>query len=74
MSMAGLRKTLLSNVAGPALITQVFVPLVERSSRKVIVNTSSVMGSFGKDLGSVVASYGISKAALNMLEIGRAHV
>jgi hypothetical protein len=25
------------------------------------------MGSFGKDLGSVAASYGISKAALNML-------
>ena len=67
MSISSLTKTFHSNVAGPALVSQVFLPLVEKSKRKVIVNTSSVMGSFGKDMGSIVASYSISKAALNML-------
>jgi len=48
-------KTFHSNVAG------VFLPLVELSNRKVIVNTSSGISSFRKD----IASY--SKTALNML-------
>jgi len=73
MSISGLTKTFRSNVAGPALVAQVFLPLVEKSKRKVIVNTSTTVGSFGKDMGTVVASYSISKAALNMLTYKQAH-
>jgi NAD(P)-dependent dehydrogenase (short-subunit alcohol dehydrogenase family) len=67
MSISGLTKTFHTNVVGPALMAQLFCPLVEKSKRKVIVNTSSGIGSFGGDTGSIVASYSISKAALNML-------
>jgi NAD(P)-dependent dehydrogenase (short-subunit alcohol dehydrogenase family) len=67
MSISGLTKTFQTNVVGPALVSQVFLPLVEKSNRKVIVNTSSSVSSFGKDIGPVVASYSITKTALNML-------
>jgi NAD(P)-dependent dehydrogenase (short-subunit alcohol dehydrogenase family) len=67
MSISSLTKSLHTNVIGPAITAQIFLPLIEKSGRKVIVNTSTIVGSFGKDMGSVVASYSISKAALNML-------
>ena len=55
------------NVAGPAAITQAFLPLVEKSAKKTIVNISSTLGSIGADMGPVHTSYSISKTAMNML-------
>jgi NAD(P)-dependent dehydrogenase (short-subunit alcohol dehydrogenase family) len=72
MSISGLSKTFSTNVAGPALIAHIFLPLIEKSNRKVIVNTSTTVSSFGKDMGLIAASYSISKAALNML-VSRSH-
>ena len=52
----------------PALVTQAFLPLLERSTQKTVVHISSSMGSIGGDLSKArVASYSMSKAALNML-------
>ncbi|KAH9931045.1 NAD(P)-binding protein [Amylocystis lapponica] len=66
-SYDGLLQTLQSNVAAPALLGQLYLPLLEQGSRKVIVNISSTLASFALDRGAGVATYTISKAALNML-------
>lgn len=66
MLIPNLTKTLHSNVVGPALIAQHFLSLLEKSNRKVIVNISTAIGTFGRD-GLAGASYCVSKAALNML-------
>ncbi|KAI0746808.1 C-factor [Daedaleopsis nitida] len=63
-----LERVLKTNVSAPAYISQVFLPLVEKSEKKAVVNISSTMGS--KTVGGTLeraASYSISKAALNML-------
>ncbi|RDX45929.1 NAD(P)-binding protein [Lentinus brumalis] len=62
-----LTKTFVTNVAGPAYVTQAFIGLVEKSEKKTVVNISSTVGSIGSDFGAIGASYAISKAALNML-------
>lgn len=63
-----LEKILKTNVSGPAYVSQVFLPFVEKSTKKTIVNISSSMGSMvWKMAGARAASYSISKAALNML-------
>lgn len=57
-----------SNVAGPALMSQLYLRLLEKGQRKVIVNVTSGLASIGSDRGRPDApSYLISKAALNML-------
>ncbi|EIW54626.1 NAD-P-binding protein, partial [Trametes versicolor FP-101664 SS1] len=63
-----------TNVAGPALVAQVCLPLLERGHAKMLVNVSSTSGSIGsvkhieKEEHRVGgAAYSISKAALNML-------
>jgi len=63
----GLLQTFSCNLAAPALMAQVYLPLIEKSRRKVIVNVSSGLGSIGLDRGPVYASYSVSKAGLNML-------
>ncbi|TFK87311.1 NAD-P-binding protein [Polyporus arcularius HHB13444] len=62
-----LTKTFATNVGGPALVTQAFIGLVEKSEKKTVVNISSTVGSIASDFGAKAASYAISKAALNML-------
>ncbi len=62
-----LTKTFTTNVGGPALVTQAFIGLVEKSEKKTVVNISSTVGSIASDFGAKAASYAISKAALNML-------
>ncbi len=65
-----LLETLRTNTVGPALVTQVAVPFLEKGGAKKVLNISSTLGSiasaetFGK---GTVTSYSISKAALNML-------
>ena len=67
MDTAILEQTFITNVVGPACVAQAFIGLVEKSTKKTIVNISSTLGSVGSDLGVQNASYSISKAALNML-------
>ena len=56
-----------TNTLGPTFVSQRFLPLVERSARKTIINISSSLGSVGADLGTKYSSYAIAKAGLNML-------
>ena len=59
-----------TNVVGPALVYQAFLPMLERSLRPegpVVLNTSSTFGSIGLDLGMNGTTYSITKTALNML-------
>lgn len=62
-----LQKVFLTNVAGPAYVAHAFLPLLEKSKKKSIVNISSTLGSLNADFGAYHTSYSISKAALNML-------
>ncbi|KAH7928766.1 NAD(P)-binding protein [Leucogyrophana mollusca] len=55
------------NVNGPALVSRLLLPALEKSSRKVIMNMTSGLASIGTDHGPKAASYSISKAAVNML-------
>ncbi|KAI0653035.1 NAD-P-binding protein [Cubamyces menziesii] len=59
------------NAAGPALVSQVYLPLIEKSNRKVILNVSSEVGSIMSieqlGLSGMFPAYAMSKAALNML-------
>ncbi|PCH39148.1 NAD(P)-binding protein [Wolfiporia cocos MD-104 SS10] len=59
--------TLSANVAGPALLAQVYLPLLEKGHRKVIVNMTSGLASISLDFGGKNATYSVSKTALNML-------
>ena len=56
------------NAAGPLLVTQAFLPLLEKAPTPLIVNVSSQLGamSFGGTHGDDIA-YNASKAALNMV-------
>lgn len=72
MMVADLNEDFLVNVVGPALVSRAFLPLCEKSFRKVVVNISSAAGSFSrKDFGALGAAYCVSKAALNMLVSSR---
>ncbi|KAI0941849.1 hypothetical protein AcV7_002421 [Taiwanofungus camphoratus] len=66
-SYQGLLETLQANVAGPALLAQVYLPYLDKGRRKVIVNVTSGLASIGLDFGAKNATYSISKMALNML-------
>ncbi|KAI0325661.1 NAD-P-binding protein [Cubamyces sp. BRFM 1775] len=61
------------NAVGPALVSQVYLPLIEKSNRKVILHVSSTAGSIGSiDLIGATGkypTYAMSKAALNMLAV-----
>ena len=67
LKIQDLLDSLQSNVFGPALIAQAFLPLLEIGHRKVIVNFTSGLASCGLDIGPKCTSYSISKSALNML-------
>jgi NAD(P)-dependent dehydrogenase (short-subunit alcohol dehydrogenase family) len=70
-------KTLLTNVAGPQLVTQTFIPLLAAARPNAcIVNVSSGLGSFqygappdGEFARYIGTCYAASKAALNMLTL-----
>ncbi|KZT64549.1 NAD(P)-binding protein [Daedalea quercina L-15889] len=62
-----------TNVAAPALVAQVYLPLLERGTRKTIVNVSSALGSIGANRrGGHFAMYSLTKTALNMLTFKQA--
>ncbi|KAI9061970.1 NAD-P-binding protein [Trametes sanguinea] len=60
-----------TNAAGPALVSQVCLPFLEKGSRKVILHISSTGGSLQSidRIGGRMASYCMSKSALNMLTL-----
>ncbi|CDO69104.1 hypothetical protein BN946_scf185042.g6 [Trametes cinnabarina] len=66
-----LLRVLRTNAAGPALVSQICLPFLEKGSRKMVLHISSTEGSLDtiKHIGSRVTSYAMSKAALNMLAL-----
>lgn len=71
-----LLRTVRTNVAGPALLSQVCLPLLEKGRRKAILYLSSTAGSIGsiERVGAKAATYSVSKAALNMVVRASFHV
>ncbi|RPD60394.1 C-factor [Lentinus tigrinus ALCF2SS1-7] len=67
MKIDGWTNVFRTNVVAPALMAQVYLPLVERSTKKTIVNVSSSLASFGVAHDERWASYSVTKAALDML-------
>jgi NAD(P)-dependent dehydrogenase (short-subunit alcohol dehydrogenase family) len=66
VDMETVRVTLETNALGPFLLSQVLVPLLQRSKRARIVNVSSGMGAFSEMEGDY-AAYRLSKTALNAI-------
>ncbi|KAH9852412.1 NAD-P-binding protein [Lenzites betulinus] len=67
-----LETTLRTNAIGPALLSQVCLPLLKKGSAKKILHISSTAGSIAstaeaKPEWQLIGSYAMSKAALNML-------
>ncbi|CAE6402167.1 unnamed protein product [Rhizoctonia solani] len=65
--------TFRNNVLGPLRVTQHFVPLLNKQRLSKIVFITSAMGSLSRGKNSNAPSYGISKAALNMMGRKLAH-
>ena len=58
------------NSLGPMRVAQAFMPNLERSKHKKLVNVTSYGGSFGQPLpGAHAMNYGASKAALNKYSV-----
>ncbi|KAG8732179.1 hypothetical protein FRC11_000235 [Ceratobasidium sp. 423] len=66
-------KTFSNNVLGPLRITQHFAPLLNTSRLSKLVFITSVQGSLSRGKNSITPSYGMSKAALNMMGRKLAH-
>lgn len=64
--MDTVRTTLETNLYGPLMLCQAFVPLMKQRNYGRVVNVSSEAGSL-ESMNSVSPSYSISKAALNAL-------
>ena len=67
-----------TNVVGPLLVTQTYLPHLRRSPAPKVLNVSSVGGSNGLAAmiaahGHMMASYAVSKAALNLLNTTFCH-
>ncbi|OSD00778.1 hypothetical protein PYCCODRAFT_1469208 [Trametes coccinea BRFM310] len=60
-----------TNVAGPAVVSQVCLPFLEKGEKKVIVHITSTDDSLQSvsRVGAGYTSYCMSKAALNMLAL-----
>lgn len=65
-------RTIATNVYGPLLLCQAFLPLMRRHNYGRIVNVSSTMGSLTEMAGGYPA-YRVSKAALNAVTRNLAH-
>jgi NAD(P)-dependent dehydrogenase (short-subunit alcohol dehydrogenase family) len=61
-----LEETVNVNSFGPLRVTQQFLPLLEKGTRKLIINISSEAGSIGDCRRTSEFAYCMSKAALNM--------
>lgn len=61
-----LERTMAVNAFGPLRVTQQFLPLLRRGSRKMLINISSEAGSVGAAERSREFAYCMSKSALNI--------
>ena len=61
-----LEQTLNVNTFGPLRVTQQFLPMLEKGTRKLIINISSEAGSIGDCRRTSEYAYCMAKAALNM--------
>jgi len=66
IGMDVVRATIDTNVYGPLLLTQLFVPLMVKNGYGRVVNVSSGLGSFSRIAAGKLA-YRLSKAALNAM-------
>jgi len=59
------------NAVGPITVTRALTPMLERGSRKLVVNMSSTMGSLKQAENGATGNYAYraSKAALNMITV-----
>jgi NAD(P)-dependent dehydrogenase (short-subunit alcohol dehydrogenase family) len=58
------------NTLGAMRVSQAFMPNVEASKQKKVINVTSLAGSFGQPLpGAIGMNYGASKAALNKYSV-----
>jgi NAD(P)-dependent dehydrogenase (short-subunit alcohol dehydrogenase family) len=64
-----LRSVVDTNVYGVVRVTNAMLPMLRRSSSPRIVNTSSSMGSLGRQPGPVMAAYAPSKTFLNSVTV-----
>ncbi|KAI0765965.1 NAD-P-binding protein [Trametes elegans] len=67
MDVEGWGAVFKTNVVAPALLGQVYLPLIGKSTKKTIVNVSTSLSAFGYGYGELWASYAITKTGLNML-------
>ena len=68
-----LARVLATNATGPVLVAKALASSLEMSSRRLIVNVSSQLGSIRNNTGGSSYGYRASKAALNMLTTCMAH-
>lgn len=62
------------NTLGPMRMIQAFMPAIEKSKQKKIINVTSLAGSFAKGMpGAMGMNYGASKAALNKYSVLLSH-
>lgn len=69
MDLDELRRVVDTNVYGVVRVTNAMLPLLRRSNAPRIVNTSSSMGSLGRQPGPVMAAYSSSKTFLNGITV-----
>jgi NAD(P)-dependent dehydrogenase (short-subunit alcohol dehydrogenase family) len=66
LDFEAIRYTFDVNAVGPLRVIQEFLPLLERGSRKLIINVSSEAGSIQRSGRERTYGYCMSKAAMNM--------
>src|SRR4051812_16521971 len=64
-----LASTMETNVYGPLRVAQAFLPLLEKSRHRRIVNVSSGGGQLSDGMGTWAPAYCISKTALNAVTV-----
>ena len=68
-SIASFQVVIETHFVGVHRVTRAFLPLIQKSSIKKVVNISSDFGSIELNDRSIAGAYNTSKAALNMLTV-----
>ena len=69
LSVGTIETTLRTNAIGPLVVSQVFVPLLKKSTSPRIVNVSSAAGQLTGEIQTWAPAYSISKTALNAVTV-----
>jgi NAD(P)-dependent dehydrogenase (short-subunit alcohol dehydrogenase family) len=70
LSVADLQNSFVTNTLGPIRVTQALLGLLQESSKPIVVNITSMMGSITDNTSGGSYGYRMSKAALNMFAKG----